>query len=527
MFSFAFHKLKKGNNNWKLKINDHVIKCTKSNAKSISNKIFNYYSNKSINKLVLNENEDKDFFEIKISEFDDSLICSEQDYKYFDDIFNLIPVQISMTNKNVLKIFAKELEIYDLSKLIDIFEQSYDLITNDSILNIQKEITNEIIDITEENCDQLIAKIIEKYEEKDDNNFILDNDFLYTVVLSTCIIRSNKIELLMTFLKTLEEKTMGNQFKYFKKLILLELKESSTPETNEIRFIIRYLYNIHEIDQKTIEKVLGAKNKETGLYELYNFKDILFDKDTNLSETSIKYAKMGSNPDDIYQAIKNDDIDRFSELINQKSDNYKYNDIIQLDLYERSSFFMTIKSQCYYIDLSAFYGSEKVFNYILLNVDPNDCISEETVLSAFCGGNPSIIHKCIEINKLHKTTFSLCLLYSLMHHYNETFEWLIENHNSLLNQSSAVLINDLIDQPKFLETAVQFINFDALSYLISIGIDYLPLFSLSLIYNNFYLAKLSLKLQYNCNSSIVKTNGKRSPFLYEYKEIFFYHFFLT
>ena len=78
-------------------------------------------------------------------------------------------------------------------------------------------------------------------------------------------------------------------------------------------------------------------------------------------------------------------------------------------------------------------------------------------------------------------------------------------------------IDDISD---LLEQSIRYNNFEAFNYLFSIGIDYQPLFSLAMLYNNFYLAHLSLKLPYDCKCSSKKIQFKNnSPFLYIHHNI--------
>ena len=98
MFSFSFCKLNKKSKDWKIVINDHEIICLKKNAEIIS-------------KLIQNQNKkgaNKDCFSITIPEFNDSFICSESDYEYFQKIFNCIPVQITNTNVEIKNIIFNQ-----------------------------------------------------------------------------------------------------------------------------------------------------------------------------------------------------------------------------------------------------------------------------------------------------------------------------------------------------------------------------------------------------------------------------------
>lgn len=609
MFSFVFNQLQALPKNFKIIINGNEIACAKENAMSISQKIFRYYSSQKNQNS--SEAKDNDFFSIAIPEFKNPFICSESDYQYFNNIFNLIQIRLSNSNKDVLKIFANELEIKELSSLVQMYEESYELITNDKVLQIQKEIANEMININNENFENLIEHIINVDKENKDTNdnennvtndyennvtndneknvkndkennvkndnenkdkndnennvksddenseknvteLIINNDFLYSIVLTSCSIRSDKIELLMKLLKELEEKTNRNQFEYFKNMILHEVKENFHYNCNEVKFVIRHLYDIHEIDEKRIVEVLGRKNSTTGeMTILSSYESLLFDKfdDINLSKKKdlftirsydrkkeeecvfnyskdeiIEYARTGYSPDKIYQAIKNDDVDLFTELVSEKTTNERsFNDYIHTLTFERNSCLFECP-KIKYLDFSAFYGSEKVFNYILMNGEKSKIIKERTVVFAFSGGNTSIIHHCSELLESDRELLLKSLMYTIKYNHNEVFEWLIETYNPIETEISLNKYD--MYESKFLENAIRFNNFEALFYLLSIGIDYTPLFSLSLLYNNYYLAQLAIRLNYNCDFSSSKIIKKDycSPFLYKYNDISLFFF---
>lgn len=536
MYSFVFNiPVKKKINIVRIHINGHEITTPQNNATSISQKIDRLTSDPDST-----EKDPNIFFSISIPEFDNSFICSENDYKYFSDIFNKIPIQITVTNKEVLKIFARELEIEELKSIIDMFEKSYDIFTTDSFFTIQKEIIEKMLEIDNDNYGQLIDHLCYLKESHDEIN----NDFLYNIVLTTCLARSDKIELLMNFLKEFEIKTKSDTFQYFKKLILSELKDNDN--LNEIRFIVRHLYSIKEISEETIISSLKKHNDDQIpiifrdiLYEKLN-EDIVNNQDkknniiihdrTTIENEAFKkldflneYALKGSNPDKIFQSIKNDDLDSFSQLTNEDTNNSKYRKKITTTIYERSSDLVDMNIR--YIDLCAFFGSEKIFNFILMNESQKIEIKSNTMLMAVCGGNSSIIHQCSEMVIFNPELVRNCILKAIQYNHNEVFEWLVETYQPFKTNSIYYFFNQFpmfftrriihIDENILLKQSIRYNNLESLSYLFSIGIDYQPLFSISMLYNNFYLARLALKLPYNCNYSSKKVTKKNfSPFFY-------------
>lgn len=76
---------------------------------------------------------------------------------------------------------------------------------------------------------------------------------------------------------------------------------------------------------------------------------------------------------------------------------------------------------------------------------------------------------------------------------------------------------------RLIENAVKFNNFEVLVYLLSLGIDYTSLYTFSLVYDQFVLRNLALKLPYNRNFSFVYVkNVLLDPYSFKYhKEILF------
>lgn len=551
MFVFAFSKLPKAPSNWKIIINDHEIPCSRSNAEIISKKILDFISSQKMN---YEEKKSDIFFKTTIPQFDDSLFCSESEYQIFNDIFNLVPIRITVVNKEVLKVLAKELEIEELSKIIKMFEEAYDLITNDEIIRLEKEICNELISLTNDNFYQVL-NYIQNICNNDDS--IIDNELLSSIILTVCLVKAEKIELLMEFLIKFDEKTNNKLLTYFKCLLMDELKDNLY--SNEIHFIIRHLYNIKIIDKNDFCDLFSKKITPNSIdlsslfqiiftneippvnlcnirwidlsfsvsvsrFEKENIYNILFPKE-KLSE----YSKTGSSPENIYQAIKNDDIDSFTQILSQNSAKMIFNDTIKTLVYERHS--ELVKYNLDYLTLSAFYGSEKIFKYILMNSGP-EVLNVTVTKYAFVGGKVEIIHKCIENIQMNLGLVFDCLLLTIKHHHYELFEWLIETYEPFSKNSQKNLPGHLtmknFDETSFLEYSLRYYNFNALFYLISIGIDCVPLFSLSMLFNNYYLANLSIKLQYNCNTSCKYMKLKNnSPFLYKYNEIKLFFFNLN
>lgn len=111
-------------------------------------------------------------------------------------------------------------------------------------------------------------------------------------------------------------------------------------------------------------------------------------------------AEIGLCHLEIYQIILKDDLQTFTEKITQKGTKMEFNDSIQLLDYERSENIMNATN---YLELAAFYGSEDIFNYILINVNVHYAIDENCFLLSIINGNMNIIHKCLEYIEINDT----------------------------------------------------------------------------------------------------------------------------
>lgn len=114
-----------------------------------------------------------------------------------------------------------------------------------------------------------------------------------------------------------------------------------------------------------------------------------------------EYKITGYCPKKIYQIIKKDDLEMFTETITEtQSMTLEFNEKIPILAYERNpdvSYNNETDISC--LNLAAFYGSEQIFSYILMNLN-HPQIEYVTLRMAFMGGNITIIRKCIDMIKM-------------------------------------------------------------------------------------------------------------------------------
>lgn len=95
-----------------------------------------------------------------------------------------------------------------------------------------------------------------------------------------------------------------------------------------------------------------------------------------------EYMKTRFCPRKYYQIIKDDDFDAFTQFVTEKSSGIKFNEKINLLMYERNS------------------DIQIVHNYILINSNSTELLTLTTARLSIIGGNLKIIHKCFESIKI-------------------------------------------------------------------------------------------------------------------------------
>lgn len=140
---------------------------------------------------------------------------------------------------------------------------------------------------------------------------------------------------------------------------------------------------------------------------LYRRKIITIDSLTNWPRLtySIEEFEIGFSPNSIEAAIKFDDLDRITELSTTR-------DIcVDLKLYRET---------VHPVDFAAFFGSKKIFQYLLLN----GCkISDDTAKFAVKGGNIEIIEYSLQ----NGNQITGLLAIAIEYHRNDVVNWLLDN----------------------------------------------------------------------------------------------------
>ena len=141
---------------------------------------------------------------------------------------------------------------------------------------------------------------------------------------------------------------------------------------------------------KSIQKIEKKLKRRNGLSEPL---DIFFTSLPSLRkndwELYSKYREDGYNHNFIYQLIKNDDIDKFQNLVSNEG--LDINQMIPDSVFERALF---LKDGARLVHIAAFYGSIKIFKYLVLNdvdLEMLDMALQTIVHFAVAGNSPEII----------------------------------------------------------------------------------------------------------------------------------------
>ncbi|EAX94239.1 hypothetical protein TVAG_001560 [Trichomonas vaginalis G3] len=156
-----------------------------------------------------------------------------------------------------------------------------------------------------------------------------------------------------------------------------------------------------------------------------------FDNITNLNHGNWNLLKqcyeLGGYPKTIQVAIKTDDIDLFQELSN--SANFSIDQHIRPSVFEPCNF---VQSEPSLIQYAAFYGSLRIFKFLLLNgADLNQEDANGTNLAQFvvAGGNIEMVRICQQ----RKCDFNGCLQVATRFFRFDIFDWLHFAYISDLN----------------------------------------------------------------------------------------------
>ena len=141
----------------------------------------------------------------------------------------------------------------------------------------------------------------------------------------------------------------------------------------------------------------------------------------NGEETNISFTETIYKEGTLEYFIKEDDFDSFQAYTTQTA-NFDFNLKIEIDDHT-PPWYSFDSSSISIIDFAAFYGSVRIFKYLLLN---NSNLSSTSCKTSIAGGDPEIIH----IIEQRGLSFTNCFKNSLIYHRYELSDWLLMNFST-------------------------------------------------------------------------------------------------
>ena len=199
---------------------------------------------------------------------------------------------------------------------------------------------------------------------------------------------------------------------------------------NSSNYLLLELINHHIL---TFPSICSIPHDESNSFLIY-FSPEIQQNDQNKFNTEVKplltiddekhqeLRSKGVNEFPIAELIRNDDLEGFIESLSRSS---SINSKIPYSIYEKCSY---INKEPSYFEYAAFYGSVKIFKYLVSNkISP----SNNLAFFAVAGGNFEIIHICEQIN----CDFTNAINAALLFHQKDIFNYLVNQEFDFLYNS--------------------------------------------------------------------------------------------
>lgn len=474
MFSFGPIKANKKRPDWVIIVNKNECNCLKLVAQKLSPKIRSY----------IKQNPDSQKFEVDIG---DCIIQRD----IISSLFIGKEIHFSKSNVNLLLKLSTELDISELYHSLLSYQEYTNNINN--IINSSSEISellhieNLFFLLSSGTIESIIVKTLKIITPRNE-------DVIVRTLLSYCIARHTKIELLIDFLVVLnqrenEQRIKRNQQTFSEKNIVkkfcdLTLKEffkeishSGTQRYDEYRSILQELCFIIFllIEKKLLNQTDILKENDKIILPLF-FAHLMTSEQIQQSQkvnsfnnedkypafsqivkssdpkqwipTHLYNAHLGMNTIPIYYSLRFDRIDDFLKFT--ASSQFKNDGKVMNSIYERCSF---VNEKPRMIEYAAFFGSTECFKYFILNCEDK---SPGLLRYAVCSGNAEIIKICSD---LKSTTFIGTLGLSIEYHHQAISEWLIEAKKQTCNDQISI------------QNCFRFCNFEMFIYMLKEGVN--------------------------------------------------------
>ncbi|OHT06946.1 hypothetical protein TRFO_24908 [Tritrichomonas foetus] len=486
-----------------IQINDHIIKCKKKLAMNISPLIAHYF----------NDHLESMKFQIDIPEIRN--LSSENDFIYISRIFESKPVFITFRNKDFLLLLSKHLEIPEIEEKIELFSRIIEHIEADESVSLYNDFFKSLLSLNESNF-AVLKENIKTGIYRSLDLYLLSNTFL-----TACEISPNKIEIIIEMIISLDQELENGFLSIFIDCVVADI--TNNVYIHENSFIIRFLRSKGKVSMEEINDKIQQIEEVWGKHVFQKIRQPVFLDEFNINKLNnlLKSSDItGISPDSAYQILKNDDIDSLLNYVKSLDFDFESSTKVYLPLYDRFDIFKKQKrnnirqfqyEKLYinYLDVCAYFGSGKCFDYLLLN---NAKITDNTLNLAIAGGNIDIIHKIEQVQEIEVT--KKLIMNAIHYHRNDILEWLIEKldfYNIEVSGTHKLSFHDIVNTDSYLVKAIKYYNVDAISYLVGNGVDCQNVFSYSMVYDIFILSRLFLSIEHSKIYNPLKPSYHNEP----------------
>ncbi|KAK8845749.1 hypothetical protein M9Y10_020667 [Tritrichomonas musculus] len=323
-----------------------------------------------------------------------------------------------------------------------------------------------------------------------------------------------KIETIIIFFKNeihnyFSDEEIFNIFHSNKRITLFIFKEKIINSNKSFWLTFRkekyrnYKYDFYLLNE--FKEFFITNDKEKMLYSNLQKVQPIFSNDYIFEKT----REIGENCINVCLIIRKDSLDEFISYVNKK--NISLDSSFQPSVFETNSFL--IKNKANLIDYSAFFGSIRIFKYLLkMNVTQ----SPSLMLYAIHGNNYQIIH-ILEDNKTDiddNDYYFNCFIESIKCHHNELAEYFKNKMSQGLNEAAII---KMLKYYNF-EYLTDFDNIDQLNLLYYLC-RYDHFIPAKLLLNSTNLTKKFLKEKFILTDSVKKRNIDIVKLLMEHHDI--------
>lgn len=463
----------------------------------------NTVTSRPINRLITLsycKNLNKDIQSIQIKSDDISDICN---------FLNGYQITITFSNFDNFRSCVSQLDIPYLNSIVKSISHQYDyLYSIVSAINLQET----IFSMKDENC-QLVYDSIKATEYV--QNQTLRNELFHTLELFYSI-RPKSHSQILTFLTLFSKDNQSNFHEWLmdflgRRILISNLHHSflrflfdhefvsfddidflftSLSQSKHYSYKIQsisldllchFAYEFHTNRIETYEKYASSKIRGYGFQSKDDKKKLK--KYAENWENYLAEVKAQRRKDDFCDAIYNDDVETF-QLLASRIPNFDNN--LKLNPFDFESIEI-LRKEVTYIQLAAFYGSVRCFQYLLLQ----DASLLDVPMFAVCGGNTEIIHILEQNQRSFKDLVQTAIEY---HHYDiakylsaqygpvvglypseyrkpqcplvvaiQTY-----NHQALLSYYDEGIHNRIFGSPSLLSMAIESNNLEAVKLLLTI-----------------------------------------------------------